>query len=157
MLGTARHVTLHLGQQHFPHEAQGTGCLMWARWAEARNRRKRGTWGQGASHVGSCISLAHRDTQKKLGRRAAGRHVGPCWCQLEVLDSNRGGSSGGASCPTLPLCMCTKRSCFRIPSSELIWFPSERVTEEQRWVKPSLLSARHGPSSGYLWKLPQPL
>lgn len=73
---------------------------------------------------------------KKLGRRAAGRYVGPCWCQLEVLVSNRGGSSGGASCPTLPLCMCTKRSCFRIPHGELIWFPSESATEEQRWVKP---------------------
>lgn len=75
LLGTTRHVTLHLGQQHFQHEAQGTICLMWARWAEARNQRKRGISGQGTSDDASCISLAHKDS-KKLGRRGTGRYVG---------------------------------------------------------------------------------
>lgn len=47
LLGTARRVTLHWGQQHFQHEAQGTICLMWARWAEARIQAKREISGQG--------------------------------------------------------------------------------------------------------------
>lgn len=82
LLGTTRHVTLHLGQQHFQHEAQGTICLTWARWAEARNRTKRGILGQGASDDASCISLAHKDSKqawKKRDWQVCWAHYGLCW------------------------------------------------------------------------------
>lgn len=58
--------------------------------------------------------------RKSLEEEQLAGMSGPCWCLLGVLVSKRPGSSGGVSCPMLPLCTCMKRSCFRIPPGEFL-------------------------------------
>lgn len=78
LLGTTQHITLHLGQQHSLHEARGTVCLMWARWAEARNWRKRETWGQGL-HMMARASVQPIETQESLEEEGLAGMLGPAF------------------------------------------------------------------------------
>lgn len=102
---------------------------MWARWAEARNWRKKGNLGTGASDDGSHISPAHRDTGE-LGRRGT-KQV--CWVLL---------SPGQAASMAAPV-PCSLHahmdgevlSGSPLVSSCLVPFQNSHI-EHQCWVKP---------------------